>query len=88
MNGLITILRSLGTLIASGVKRKETLGTVLLLIVVAVSAQLFNLSGAWVTSTLECLNQSLPPTSADTSTRVSPKKTINGSRDGILNSPE
>jgi len=88
MRGLTTILRYLATLVASGVKRKETLATGLLLIVVAVAAQLFNLSGPWVTSTLECLNLNQPPTSADTSTKDLQKKTINDWKEGIPNLPE
>ena len=88
MKGLITILHSLATMVASGVRRKETLATGLLLIGVAVGAQLFNLSGTWVTSTLECLNQNQPPISADTSTKVSPKTTIKGSREDTPNFPE
>ena len=88
MKGLIIILRSLVTPLVSGVKRKETIATALLLIAVAVGAQLFNLPGPWVTHTLECLNQSPPPTSADTSTKDLPKTTTEDWKAGIPNLPE
>ena len=88
MKGLTTILRSLGSLIVSVGARKETVATGLLLIAVAAGASLFNLSGNWATSTLECLKGNLSDTSLDTSTKDLHDRTISGSKEGIPNFPE
>jgi len=82
---LITMLRSLGSVLAGTGKRKKSL-VGLLLASVALFAAYYNLPGSWVTSTQECLSQILAPILPITSPKSSPQTMITGSRVASPNS--
>jgi hypothetical protein len=75
LGALITMLRSLVSVLVGTSRQKKGLAG-LLLASVALYAAYFNLPGTWVTSTQECLSQILAPILPTTSQKNSPQTMI------------